>query len=70
MGADGDASGTNSLTVFGNVTIDGTSNLDTGQTVTAPTGTFTNSTVSSLLNVNGNADLGSDASDTVTFNGL
>ena len=51
LGADGDASGTNSLTVYGDATIDGVCNLDSGQTVTAPTGTFTNSTVSSLLNV-------------------
>ena len=49
--------------------LDGDVTLPSGQTVTA-TGTFTNSTVSSLLNVTGNADLGSDASDTVTFNAL
>ena len=70
LGADGDASGTNSLTVYGDATFTGDVTLPSGQTVTAPTGTFTNSTVSSLLNVTGNADLGSDASDTVTFNAL
>ena len=41
-----------------------------GQTVSAHEVRLYYSTVSTLLNVTGNADLGSDASDTVTFNAL
>ena len=69
LGADGDASGTNSLTVFGDVTIDGSINLDTGQTVSATSGSFTNVTASSDLTINGNSTLGNAPSDTITFTG-
>lgn len=70
LGASGDASGTNSLTIFGDITIDGDINQSTGQTIAATAGSFTNATVATLLNVTGNADLGSDASDTVSIKGL
>tara|TARA_B100001248_G_scaffold261334_1_gene252157 strand:+ start:14072 stop:18967 length:4896 start_codon:yes stop_codon:yes gene_type:complete len=69
LGASGDASGTNSLTIFGDITIDGDINQSTGQTIAATAGDFTNATVSTLLNVQGNADLGNAASDTITFAG-
>jgi len=70
LGADGDSSGTNSLTVFGDVTIDGSLNLDTGQTVSASAGSFTNITASSDLTINGNSTLGNAGTDTVTINGV
>ena len=70
LGASGDASGTNSLTIFGDITIDGDINQSTGQTIAATAGSFTNATVSTLLNATGNSKLGSDASDTVEVNGL
>ena len=70
LGADGDSSGTNSLTVFGDVTIDGSINLDTGQTVSATSGSFVNVTASSDLTISGNSTLGSDATDTVDIKGV
>ena len=70
LGADGDSSGTNSLTVFGDVTIDGTLNLDTGQTVSATSGSFTNVTAQSDLTINGNSTLGNAGTDTVAINGV
>jgi len=69
LGADGDASGTNSLTIFGDVTIDGSINLDTGQTVSATSGSFTNVSATSNLTVGGNSTLGDAPTDTITFTG-
>ena len=47
-------------------------NQASGQTVSAPAGSFTNITAGAggLLKADGNVDLGSDASDTVTINGV
>ena len=69
LGSSGDASGTNELTVFGDATITGDLNVASGQKVDAPTGTFIDSTVSGLLNVTGNANLGDSLTDTVTIAG-
>ena len=69
LGADGDSSGTNTFTIFGNVTIDGALNLDTGQTVTASSGSFTNVTTTGNMSVEGNSTLGNAGTDTITFTG-
>ena len=69
LGSSGDASGTNELTVFGDATITGDLNVASGKKVDAPTGTFVDSTVSGLLDVTGNANLGSQTTDTVTIAG-
>jgi len=69
LGATGEGPG-NSFTINGDITLNGNLNQSSGQVVSAPAGTFTNATVSTLLNVTGSADLGSDASDTVTINGV
>ncbi len=70
LGADGDSSGTNTFTIFGNVTIDGALNLDTGQTVTASAGSFTNVTTTGNMSVEGNSTLGNAGTDTVAINGV
>ena len=59
---------TNSLTVFGDVTIV-VVNLDM-VTVSASAGSFTNITASSDLTINGNSTLGNAGTDTVTINGV
>ena len=69
LGASGEGAG-NSFTINGDITLNGTLTQSSGQTISAPAGAFTTSTVSTLLNVTGSADLGSDASDTVSINGL
>ena len=71
LGTSGQGPG-NSFTIHGDITLNGNLNQASGQTVSAPAGTFTNVTASAggLLKADGNVDLGSDASDTVTINGV
>ena len=69
LGASGEGAG-NSLTINGDITLNGTLTQSSGQVISAPDGTFADATVSTLLNVTGSAKLGSDASDTVEVNGL
>ena len=69
LGASGDASGTNELTVFGDATITGDLTVPSGNIFTAPTGTFVDSTVTGLLDVTGSANLGDSLTDTVTIAG-
>ena len=69
LGTSGQNAG-NSLTVHGPVNFTKSVSLASGQTVSAPAGTFTTATISSLLDVTGNVDLGSDASDTVSVKGV
>ena len=71
LGTSGEGPG-NSFTIHGDITLNGNLNQASGQTVSAPAGTFTNVTASAggLLKADGNVDLGSDASDTVTINGV
>ena len=69
LGASGEGAG-NSLTINGDITLNGTLTQSSGQTVSAPAGSFNNAQVSTELDVTGNTKLGSDASDTVEVNGL
>ena len=69
LGASGEGPG-NSFVINGDITLNGALNQASGQTVSAPAGAFNNATVSTLLNVTGSSDLGSDASDTISINGL
>ena len=71
LGASGEGPG-NSFTIHGDITLNGNLNQASGQTVSAPAGSFTNITAGAggLLKADGNVDLGSDASDTVTINGV
>ena len=69
LGTSGQNAG-NSLTVHGPVTFTKAVSLSSGQTISAPTGSFTELTASTLANFTGNVDLGSDASDTVSVNGV
>ena len=69
LGASGEGPG-NSFVINGDITLNGNLNQASGQTVSVPAGAFNNATVSTLLDVTGSSDLGSDASDTVSINGL
>jgi len=69
LGVSGQGAG-NSLTVYGNLTVTGSSTIPSGGTISAPAGTYTNLTATGTFASNGSTDLGNGASDTISMIGV
>ena len=69
LGVSGQGAG-NSLTVYGNLTVTGSSIVPSGGTISAPAGTYTNLTATGTFNSNGSTDLGNGSSDTISMIGV
>jgi len=57
-------------TIEGDLTVNGTTSLASGQTFSSPIGRFANVVTTDTLSSEGDTDIGSDASDTLTVNAL
>jgi len=60
----------NNATIAGDLTVQGATSLASGQTFTSPIGRFANVTTTDTLSSEGDTDIGTDTSDTVTINAL
>lgn len=60
----------NNATINGDLTVNGTTSLASGQTFTSPIGRFANVVTTDTLSSEGDTDIGTDTSDTVTVNAL
>jgi len=57
-------------TIEGSLTVNGTTSLASGQTFTSPIGRFSNVVTTDTLSSEGDTDIGTDATDTLTVNAL